>query len=346
MAIRTVVVGYGLAGKLFHCYLVKREPGLVLHGVVSRDPATRERIVSEQSCRAYESLSEACADSDVGLVVIATPNGTHAELAIQAMKAGKHVVTDKVMCLSLAECDRMIEASRTAGVMLSVFQNRRFDGDFLTVQALAGGELGEMRWVEMAWQGPRSWGGWRGSAAMGGGRYFDLGAHLVDQACMLFPQAIERVYCRMVRESIDKAEREALVVIEFSGGATAVCDLSSMAFVSKPRFYVRGTAGTFVKHGLDPQETAMREGNIDSAREDSALFGTLKTDDGARIVPTLPGRWLSYYENIAMVLDGKSTPAVRLDQIRRQIAVLDAGLRSACDGCVVCSVAPGLEPTA
>jgi scyllo-inositol 2-dehydrogenase (NADP+) len=304
---------------------------LVLHGVVSRQAETRARIAAEQGCKAYAGMEAALADADVDLVVLATPNSTHADLAVQALEAGKHVVTDKVMCLTLADCDRMIAAAERGGRMLSVFQNRRFDGDFLTVRKLiADGALGEVRWIEMAWQGFGPWGGWRAQAAMGGGKHFDLGAHLVDQLCLLVPEPVESVYCRMHHDypHLD-VESEALLVVTFRGGTTGVCDCSSLAAIRKPRFYVRGREGTFRKFGFDPQERAMAGGNIDAAVESPEDYGVLHDGKTERTIPTLPGRWRNYYENIAAVLREGAEPRVKLAEVRRAIAVLDAGVRSA-----------------
>lgn len=337
MSIQTIVVGYGMAGRQFHSYLVKLTPGLELRGVVSRSFETRERIVSDLGRRAYASFEEALGDPEVQLVVLATPNSTHAALAIQALEAGKHVVTDKVMALTLDECDRMIAASEKSGTMLSVFQNRRWDGDYLTVRKLIDDDrLGDVRWIEMAWQGPRAWGGWRGQAAMGGGKLYDLGAHLLDQLCMFFPSPVSTVYCRMHHDyDTTDTESEALVVVTFEDGQTGVCDFSSMAMISKPRFYVRGTKGTFRKYGLDPQEAAMKAGDIDAAVEPEDLHGVLSDGTTEETIPTLPGRWRSYYENVADVIANGAEPAVRLSEVRREIAVIDAARRSAQTGEVV-----------
>jgi len=329
--VRTVVVGYGMAGRGFHCHLVRRAPGLALHAVVSRNPETRARIAAEQGCRTFADFAEACADPETDLVILATPNSTHAELAVQAMDAGKHVVTDKVACTSLADCDRMIETAARNRVFLSVFQNRRWDGDYLTVrQLMADGTLGDVRWVEMAWQSFGAWGGWRGRADMGGGKFLDLGAHLIDQLCLLFPQAVETVYCRMHHDlPTTDTESEALLVATFAGGATGVVDCSSLAAIRKPRFYVRGTRATYQKFGLDPQEAAMFAGDIDAASEDPATYGRLNDGKAESTVPTLAGRWRSYYENIAAVLHGEAEPLVRMAEVRRAIGVLEAGRQSA-----------------
>jgi len=212
---RAVVIGYGFAGRSFHSYLIGLDCGLKLRGIASRDPETRKRIRTERGCRTYKSFEQVIGDPDVDVVVLATPNSTHADLSIRAMDAGKHVVTDKIMCTSLAECDRMIEASRKNGVLLTVFQNRRWDGDFRTLQQLlADGALGDLRWLEMSWQRPGPPSGWRGDARMGGGRFFDLGAHLVDQVLLLFPQKAESVFYRMHHDYPDcDVESHAMLVL-------------------------------------------------------------------------------------------------------------------------------------
>ena len=334
---RVAVIGYGYAGRSFHSYLISITPGLVLQGVASSDPAKREQIVRERGCQAYRSFDEVLADPAVDLVVLATPNDLHAPLAIRALEAGKHVVTDKPMCITLAEADQMVATAERTGRLLSIFQNRRWDGDFLTVQHLiAAGKLGHVRWVELAWQ---RWGaprGWRGEAAKGGGRLYDLGAHLLDQLLQLFPQPIAGVYCRVHYDFPERdVESHAMITIHFADGATGVCDLSSLSAITKPRFHVFGDKGTYIKYGLDPQEDAMRAGQIDAAVAPAESDG--KFHDGATetIIPTLPGRWRSYYENIRDVLTGKAALAVKPQEVRRVMAVFDAALRSAQSGQVV-----------
>ena len=328
---RTVVIGYGMAGEKFHCYLIDLSPGLTLHGASSRNAETRNRIVAERGIKAYDGLAAVLADPDVDLVVLATPNATHAELAVQALDAGKHVVTDKIMCLNLAECDRMIAAAERSGKLLNVFQNRRWDGDYLTVHKLmAEGHLGEVRWLEAAWQRdgpPRSW---RGQADMGGGWLYDLGAHLIDQILLLMPQPVTSVYCRMHHDfPAHDVASHTMVVIGFENGATAVCDLGSMAYIGKPRFQIYGTEATFIKYGLDPQENAMKAGDIDAAEEPEALYGRLNNGESEQVIPTVAGRWRNYYENIADVLNNNAEPAVKLSEARRVIAVVDAAKQSA-----------------
>ena len=337
MKTNIAVIGYGRWGRYCHAALIRLTPNLNLAGIASSDAAKRAQIESELQVRAYENLDEALADDAVDAVVLATPNDTHFSYAMRALQAGKHVITDKPMCLSLDECDAMIEAANANGKLLTTFQNRRRDGDFLTLQNLVeSGELGELRWLETAWQGFGAWGGWRGTREHGGGKLFDLGAHLIDQTLLLLPQPVTSVYLRVHYDAPDsEVETEAFLVLGFANGATAVCDFSSLAAISKPRFYARGTQGTFRKFGLDPQESALMAGDVDAAVEDAKDFGVFRGPDGERIVPTLPGRWRDFYENFALAVAGQAELLAPPAQTRRVMAIFEAAWRSARDGQVV-----------
>ncbi len=334
---RAVVIGYGNAGRTFHSYLIGLDSGLALHGVASRSAETRQHAAAERGCKTYDSFEAVLADPEVDLVVLATPNNTHCGLAVQALTAGKHVVSDKVMALSLEECDRMIAASRHSRRLLSVFQNRRWDGDFLTVRKLIDdGRLGTIRRLELAWTGFGMWGGWRGTRAAGGGKLYDLGAHLADQLCQLLPQRITSVYARLQYDDARfDVESDAVVTVGFEDGATAVLETSSVCAIPKPRFYVAGSAGTYVKHGLDPQEAAMKRGEIDAACEEPATFGRFHDGKTETAIPTEPGRWRCYYENVAAALVGKAPLAVTPESVRRSIALLDAAFESGRSGSLV-----------
>lgn len=334
MACRLAVIGYGFAGRCFHSYLTGLTPGLVLHGIASRNPETRKKIEAEKKCQAYDSVESAVADPQVDLIVIASPTVAHASQAIAALEAGKHVVVDKPACMNSGEFDAMEGAARKAGKHLFVFHNRRWDGDYLTLKkCMADGTLGVLRRTEMAWGSFGMWGGWRGKKEMGGGKLYDLGAHLVDQILLLNPGPVESVFCRMGHDFPEYSiESQAVVVISFESGATGIIDVSSLAAIPKPRFAAYGTKGAFVKYGLDPQERAMIAGDIDSAREDPAEFAEYSDGKSKHRVPTLPGRWRSFYENVADALAGKAEPAVKVSEVRRTVAVIDAAIESARTG--------------
>jgi len=334
---RAIVVGYGYAGRSFHSYLINLTPGMILQGVVSSSAEKRAKIAAERGCKAYQNFEEAIVDPTVDLIVLATPNDLHAELAIRAMQAGKHVVTDKPMAMTLTEANRMVHTAETTGRLLSVFQNRRWDGDYLTVRKLMdAGQLGEVRWIEMAWQ---RWGaprGWRGEVNHGGGRLYDLGAHLLDQLLQLFPQPVEAVYCRTHHDFPQtNVESHALITVHFVGGATGVCDLSSMSAIEKPRFQIYGDKGTFIKYGLDPQEEAMRAEQIDSAVNSVESYGRLHDGTQEIVVPTEPGRWRSYYENVRDAINGEANLLVKATEVQRVMAVIDAAQRSAESGQII-----------
>ena len=337
MKTRIALVGYGFWGRTCHAPLIRLAPDLELAAIVSGDAGKRAHIQGELGARACADLDEVLADDAIDAIVVATPNDTHFPFAMRALNAGKHVVTDKPMCLSLEQCDAMIEAASANNKLLTTFQNRRRDGDFLTLQKLvADGELGDLRWLEMAWQGFGNWGGWRGKREHGGGKLLDLGAHLIDQTLLLIPHEVTGVYLRTHHDAPGvEVETEAFLVLEFENGASAVCDTSSLAAIAKPRFYARGTSGTFRKFGLDPQEDALMNGDITRAVEDSALFGTLKTKDAERTIPTLPGRWRDFYENFALAAQGQAPLLAPPEQTRRVMAIFEAAWRSAREGQVV-----------
>lgn len=343
--VRTVIVGWGRWGRLCHGLLASSTAGVTLHGVVSSDPEKRAAAAKQYGCRAYATSAEAFDDPAVELVVLATPTDTHADLAVAALSAGKHVLVDKPIAATLAEVDRMNTAAAEAGRILSVFQNRRFDGDFLTLQRLLNdGLLGDLRWLEMAWQGfgpPR---GWRGSDAHGGGRLLDLGAHLIDQALVLIGDRVEGVWCRMRHEfDSTSVESDAMLVVQFATGRTAVIDVSSLAALAKPRFYARGTKATFEKFGFDPQEAALAEGAaaVDVARASPESFGRLRLGQRqtfkshpmeAETIPTQQGSWRRFYEQLRDAIRTDTRPPVTPAEGRRVMAIIEAARRSAATG--------------
>ncbi len=334
---RIAIIGFGRWGRFCHAALIRATPGLELVGIASSQPEKRAQIEVELGVRAYENLDAVLADETVDAVVLVTPNDTHFDYALRALDAGKHVITDKPMCLTLDECDAMIERARQSGKLLTTFQNRRCDGDFLTLhQLIADGELGELRWLEMAWSGFGPWGGWRGTREHGGGKFLDLGAHLIDQALLLQPSLVSSVYLRTHHDyPQSEVESEAFLVLEFQNGATAVCDTSSMTAIDKPRFFARGTRATFQKFGLDPQEDALMKGDITEAREDPKTYGILKGRDGERVEPTLAGNWGAFYENFALAAQGQADLMVPPEQTRRIMAIFEAAWESADRGQVV-----------
>jgi scyllo-inositol 2-dehydrogenase (NADP+) len=335
--IPTVVVGHGLAGRSFHCPLIRRQPGLTLHGVVARDPAVRAEAVAlwREGVRGYASLDEALADPAVALVVIATPHDSHAELAVRTLEAGRHCVVDKVMALTTADADRMIAARDRSGCMLSVFQNRRWDWDYATVKdVLARGMIGKPLLFESAvcrFAAPR---GWRRDAAAAGTILYDWGAHLVDQALQLNLGPCRRLYAWLgpgIWEGVASGGH-GRIVMEFDDALFQI-ENSRVCRIDRPRWWIVGTEGGFVKYGIDPQEDALRAGDIDRAAEPSPHEGILRRSDesGAVVesrVPTVRAHWDGYYRNIADHLNAGAPLAVAAEEAREVVRVLEAATHS------------------
>jgi predicted dehydrogenase len=340
--VNSVVVGYGYSGQRIHVPLIRLAPEVRLWGVCSGDAAKREQVRQGLGCRTYERFEQVLEDSEVKLVVLATPNALHASQAIAALRAGKHVVVDKPMCLSSAEANEMMGCAEAQRRVLTVFHNRRLDGDYLTLKHLMeSGELGEVRWLEMAWQRPGLPRTWKQQAGSGGGRLLDLGSHLLDQTLQLFRAKVVSVYCRMHHDwpGVD-IESHAMLTLSFADGRTAVIDTGSMSHVPKPRILAVGDKATYVKHGMDPQDAALAAGDIDSARELPSQWGEVADGKTTRPIETLQGRWRSFYGNVGRVLQGEDSFAgrdnllVKPGEVARVVRILELAGRSAVDGAV------------
>lgn len=333
--VATVVIGYGLAGRAFHAPLIDRQPGLKLHGVVARDPTARREAENAWGVRGFASLEEALDDPVTRLVVIATPHDSHADLAVKCLDAGRDCVVDKVMALSTEEADRMIAARDRSGRMLSVFHNRRWDWDFLTLKlALADGLIGQPWIFESAvcrYAPPRTW---RGQAASAGTILHDWGAHLVDQALHMGLGPCERLTAWLTPApwpGVDSGGH-GRIVMEFHECLFQI-ETSRVSRLDRPRWWVVGSDAGYVKLGIDPQEDALRAGNLDAALEPADHRAILRTGtDPARvsetIVATVRGSWDAYYANIAEHLAGRAALAVTAEQAREVVRVLDAACRS------------------
>ncbi len=333
--IHAAIVGYGFAGRAFHAYLLAQEPRLRLTAVASRDPERRRQAAAEHDVRTYADYDALLEDPEIDLVVIATPHDTHADLTIRALEAGKHVVTDKVMAMNTAECDAMIAAARQSGKLLSVFHNRRWDWDFATVcQIVTAGWIGTPFQYESCITGYGPTGGWRADAARAGSLLADWGAHLIDQALLLAQSDLESVWCDVQsRKWGQSSGSHGVLQLRFHDGLLFRIEVSRLARAPRPRWYVLGEEGGLIKTGRDPQEAAMLAGNIDAAREDPAdrtrVFSGRDGLASESVVESLRPSWKAYYANIADVLLEGAELAVKPEEARRVVAVLDAADESA-----------------
>ena len=333
----TAVVGYGYAGRAFHSYLVGLADGLNLYAIATRNDerraAAREAYPNTQI---YQTIDEVIADDKIDLVVLATPHYTHAELAIKAMDAGKHVVTDKIIAMNTAEADAMIAASERNNVMFSVFHNRRWDWDYLTVKkVIADGLLGTPYLFQVAIMRYGAPGGWRGVKSQSGGILYDWPAHFVDQALQFVQVPVQSVFCDIHYNTKWDTDigNYANLIIKFENDVRYQIEIGNLSKAEKPRWYVVGDEGGLIKYGLDPQEGPMRDGDIDAAEENPANYAKVWTEAGGErrelVVESVRSTWKSYYQNIADVLNKGAELVVKSEEMRKVMQVYDAAMQSA-----------------
>lgn len=293
MTIRAALLGRGMAGTVFHAPLIRALPAFELAAIAG----------------AADSAA-AIASPAIDLVVVATPNLTHFPLAAAALEAGKHVVVDKPFTVDPAQAEDLIALAAAKGRMLTVFHNRRWDGDFLTARRLIeSGQLGDVQLFEANWDRfrPTPKRGWREEPAEGAGLLWDLGPHLIDQALILFGRPDSAAGDVAIQREAARADDYFDLTLRY-GAMRVRLSASTLVAAPRPRFSLHGTAGSFVKYGLDPQEAALRG---EASPPDSGFDGLFTGADGSREpVPTLPGRYLDFYEAVAAAITGSAPPPV------------------------------------
>jgi scyllo-inositol 2-dehydrogenase (NADP+) len=331
------LIGFGLAGRAFHAPLIAATPTLRLASVVtSRAQEVADLYPEAQVVGSAEALLQ---DPAIDLVVVATPNDSHAPLARAALEAGKHVVVDKPFALAVADARALAALAQEGGRMLTVFHNRRWDSDFRTVeQLLRDGTLGEVQLAELRWDRfrPAIKQGWRETAQPGGGLLADLGPHLVDQAIRLFglPEAMSADI------AAQRAEAQVDDYFELTlhyGARRVIVAAASLVAAARPRFALHGTRGSFVKYGIDPQEAVLRAGGSPTeagyGQEAEAAWGVLVDGEGKeRRLPSARGEWPRFYEQAAAAILGSAPPPVSPDDAIAGLELIDIARLSARKG--------------
>ena len=316
---RVAILGYGLAGQFFHAPFIAATPGLELAVVVTGDEERRAQALGDYpGVAVFDTAEEVWARAaELDLVVVATPNRVHLPHALAGLEAGLAVVVDKPLAPTADEGRRLVEAARERGLMLTVFQNRRWDGDFLTVKRLlAEDALGKVHRFESRFERwrPEVAGTWRERAEEAGGLLFDLGSHLVDQALQLFG-SVENLYAEVdLRRPGAEVDDDVFLALEHASGTRSHLWMSAVAGNLGPRFRVLGRRAAFVKHGLDVQEGSLREGHRPDepgwGEEPRESWGRLGVEGDLREVRTEPGNYRAFYEGVAASLLGGAPPPV------------------------------------
>ncbi|MFW6156568.1 MAG: Gfo/Idh/MocA family protein [Armatimonadota bacterium] len=324
MPINAVVVGYGSAFGMGHRHSdeINKTQGLDLVGVCETDATRRAVAAATEGVPTYESIDDVCDDDDVDMVSLIVPHHLHAPLAIQAMEAGKHVLTEKPMCVTTEEADEMIAASEANDVMLTVYHNRRWDPDWVTVKTLIDeGAVGEVFLVECAIGRANPLSGWRREEASGGGMIRDWGAHVLDQMCLIAGGPATRVYAnfeyRMWTDIMDVPTHTQLM-IEFESGMTAEATFSNNLWAPKPRWLVQGEEG-----GLSKQS-----GGGGTVRWHHEVAGQKAVTE----VPCFEPDRFELYQNVADHLNDGVELIVKPEETRRYVAIYEAAYVSAESG--------------
>ncbi|WP_309113565.1 Gfo/Idh/MocA family oxidoreductase [Saccharothrix sp.] len=335
MPLRTGLLGYGIAGRVFHAPLIAATPGLDLAAVVTTDQTRRTDVLTRYPATAVVPTVEELFALELDLIVVATPNRTHVPLALAAIEAGLPVVVDKPLAGSVADARRVLKAAEYRDVPLTVFQNRRWDSDFLTLRSVLP-SLGEVtrfesrfeRWV------PEVWDNWRefGAPDEAGGLLYDLGAHLVDQALQLFGP-VRSVYCELDRRRPGvEVDDDVFVALTHASGVRSHLWASAVAAQPGPRLRALGSRGTFVSEGLDGQEDALAAGR---PFDDLSTSATLTLGTSTASVPGVPGAYLEFYRLLVAALTEGGPLPVDPESAVAALEVIEAAFTSARTGQVV-----------
>jgi len=332
------LVGFGLAGRAFHAPVIRAVPGLHLAAILQRSGTeASEKYPDVQIVR---TLDELLSMSEIRLIVIATPNETHYPFARQCLEAGRDVVVDKPFTTTLKEAVSLVQFAKQANRLLTVYQNRRYDGDFQAIRKLVeAGGLGRIVRLETSYDRFRPQlkpGAWRESARPGSGILFDIAPHLIDHALVLFglPQAVT-ADVRTEREN-SAADDAFDIMLHYPNGMRAVLRSSILAAAPRPRFILLGTQGSFVKQTFDPQEMNLRRGYIPSdtawGAEPEENWGVLTVPLGdsfeQRRIPSATCDYRDYYSNLRDALLGRAALAVTPHYALHVMRILDMARES------------------
>lgn len=335
---RVGLVGWGNGGCFFHAPFIHVVPGLELVTVVTSRMAVKEQY---PQVKVVSTVDDLLTDPSIDLVVVATPHKLHVSHVRAALKAGKHVVVDKPLAETAAEALDLIALAREVNCELVVYHNRRWDGGFRTVQrVLESGVLGHVYYYESHWPiyRPDLRGVWRENPDALGGMLYDLGPHMVDQVLHLFGQP-DTVYAQLgTHRAGGRVDDMYRIQLQYASGLTALLFVDMVAPISGPCFHLRGTSGSYEKWGLDPQEAALRAGEMPVGEtwgvEPEDTWGRLYARDlnglavDARIV-TDPGDYRLFYYAVYEALVHGGTPVIDLDDVVLQLRILEAARESA-----------------
>lgn len=332
VGIKTVLVGYGSVAEKMHGPLIEACEGLELTAIVER--SGNRCLEKFPKVTVLKSFDEVLEDAELKLVVITTPNEFHFSMAKAALEAGKHVVVDKPVTIFAHEAEELDDLARANGLVCSVFQNRRFDGDFMTIQEIISKELlGELVYLESHFDRyrPELRENWREQNVPGNGVTYDLGTHLIDQVVLQFglPDSIQADIRKQRTDTI--ADDYFDIQLDY-GYFKARVTAGILVNAPTPKFLLLGKKGSYQKFGLDVQEAAFKAGEKpegeDWGVESMDRFGTLYLEDHSRPYPTVPGDYRLFYDNVAKVIGSGGELLVKVSEAASVLKIIEASFKS------------------
>ena len=331
------VIGYGGQGA-WHCGQIIKSDVCTLAGTYDIREI-RRAAAQKDGVKVYESNQAIFADPAVDAVVIATPNDLHEDLVVSALEAGKHVICEKPVEMSVASVDRMIAAAKKSGKLFTVHQNRRWDVDFMAMKQLAqSGEIGKVLNVESRIHGSRGIpSDWRCEKAHGGGMILDWGVHLIDQMLQIFKQKIVRVYCTCSHITNKEVDDGFKLELLFEDGATAHVEVGTYNFLALPRFYMQAESGSAIitdwKHNCHVAKlTRWIEKDVTPVQNAAGITKTMAPRDSLTLdeydlnIPKCDVH--DFYRNACLAMDGKAEALIKHEEIRRVMQVMEAAFLS------------------
>ncbi|HKZ37439.1 MAG TPA: oxidoreductase [Chryseolinea sp.] len=305
--IKTALLSYGMSGEIFHAPLLAVDPGFALTSVVQRNSdKAKQRYPGIKIAR---QVNEVFQDDSIELVIINTPNETHFPFASQALEAGKHVIVEKPFTVNVQEAEKLINLATKKNKLLTVFQNRRWDGDFMTIKKVLDNKLvGKVAEFELHYDRYRNYieaNTWKEEQGPGSGILFNLGSHMLDQVLDLFGMPVE-VDARVgVQRPNGKVEDFYDIRMQYND-FHAIVKSSYLVREAGPRYILHGTEGSFIKYGIDPQEQALKDGKLPGSpgwgTESKEWWGKLNTTIGALhvdgLIETIPGNYTLFYKSV------------------------------------------------
>ncbi len=332
------VIGFGGQGG-WHANHAQNSDVVSLLGIYDTDEKKNE-LARQKGIHAYSSLDEAISDPKCDIVVVATPNDVHRDIVVKSLLAGRHVICEKPVAMSVDALDEMLDAAKKSGKLFTVHQNRRWDVDFLAMKSIIEeGDIGEVIRIESRIHGSRGIpSDWRCHKQYGGGMMLDWGVHLIDQMLQLIPEKIKKISCDITNITTDEVDDGFRLNLYFEGGKTALIEVGTFNFIAMPRFYMQCKKGSakiedWRRNAEVAKCLAWHESDVVPVQTAAGITKTMAPRDEITLKAYEAARPVSdvhdFYRNFVKAIDGTEKQLITNEQVRRVLSVMEASFKSA-----------------